>query len=113
MDIKGLKMTVQLAEPIKSKVLSRQSLGRTRDQNTYYLDIIDMGLPATRNYYTSRLPLFNKYATKCSEVNFKDDILREKARELIEKRKGISPAFIHLGDDGKPIPYNPFIHDDI
>lgn len=110
MDIAGLKMTVQLAEPMKSKVLSRQTLGRTRDQNTYYLDIIDVGLPATRSYYLGRLPMFNKYATKCSEITFKDDRLEEQSSSIIEKRRGINPAFIHLGDDGKPIVINPFIH---
>ena len=109
-DIKGLKMTVQLAEPMKSKVLSRQSLGRTRDHNTYYLDVIDTGTSATRSYYLSRLPLFNKYATKCSEVSFKDDMLKQKAQELLDKRMGKTHAFIHLGDDGKPVAVNPFIH---
>ncbi len=33
-DIHDLKMTVVLAEPFKSKVLARQSLGRTRDSDT-------------------------------------------------------------------------------
>lgn len=85
MDIPGLKITVQLAEPIKSEVLSRQSLGRTRARDTYYLDIIDDGFPQTRNYYTSRLPMFDKYATECKEVRFRDDELRSKAEAIDTK----------------------------
>ena len=43
MDIHGLKVTVVLAEPFRSEVLARQTLGRTRDDNTYYIDCVDDG----------------------------------------------------------------------
>lgn len=118
LDIIGLKMVVQLAEPMKSDILSKQTLGRTRQEHTVYLDIIDMDVPAIRGYYTKRLPLFDKYATKCTEVVFRDQMLYAKANEV--KLKNMTPPvqappqeqvartiinpFIHLP------PINPFIH---
>lgn len=120
-DIDGLKMTIQLAEPMKSEILSKQSLGRTRQQNTVYLDIIDMDVPAIRGYYVRRLPLFDKYATKCTEVVFRDQLLYSKVNEL-KAIKGEDPPppppdppirrvinpFFHIGQPGYII--NPFIH---
>lgn len=110
MDIPGLKMTVQLAEPMKSKIRSRQSLGRTRDRDTTYLDIIDIGVPSTKSYYMKRLPMFEKYATKCTEVNFKDDELFRTAERLtsqnqfsmlprIDARKTIIRPFIDIDEE--------------
>lgn len=50
MDIKGLKTTILLAEPFKSAVLARQTLGRTRDPNTKYIEFIDMGFSQIKRY---------------------------------------------------------------
>lgn len=79
-DIKNLKMTVNLAEPFASDVLAKQSLYRTRDANTVYIDCIDTGFNTISRYYSERLPVFNKYALSCSliimndkELDFKND----------------------------------------
>ena len=42
-DIPGLKYSVVLAEPFRSEVLARQTLGRTRDPNTTYIELVDIG----------------------------------------------------------------------
>jgi hypothetical protein len=50
MDIKGLKMVVVLAEPFKSEVLARQTLGRTRDNDTFYIEIVDVSFNQINSY---------------------------------------------------------------
>jgi len=115
-DIDGLKMTVQLAEPMKSKILSRQSLGRTRARHTVYLDIIDMSTPATKSYYLQRLPLFNKYATSCKEVSFNDTTLADTVNRLLSQRSPmiIVNPFEHIDSATNPFSHrwiiNPFVH---
>ena len=84
-DIKGLKMTVVLAEPFKSEVLARQTLGRTRDDNTTYIEIVDKGFIQCRRYYNYKKPIFNKYATECSEIQVGDLELQNRYEKIIEK----------------------------
>lgn len=69
MDIKDLKMTILLAEPFKSAVLARQSLGRTRDPNTTYIEFVDTGFAQTKRYYLQKLPVFEKYAKSCKDTS--------------------------------------------
>ncbi len=82
MDIQGLKCTIDLAEPTGSLVLSRQALGRTRDKETYFLDVIDNGFKSIRNYYVKKLPMFRKYATSVHDINVTDKDLDEKYYEI-------------------------------
>lgn len=86
MDIKGLKETVNLAEPFKSRVLAQQTFGRTRDQNTLYKDIVDTGFFYTKKFYEFKKPVFNKYATKCVEINMSNDELSARANSIKEKQ---------------------------
>lgn len=89
MDIKGLRKTVNLAEPFKSRVLAQQTLGRTRADNTQYLDIIDLGFEQTRRFYNFKRPIFNKYATECSEIILSDRLLQEEKERIEASRKGL------------------------
>ena len=66
--IEHLKMTIVLAEPFKSNVIAQQTLGRTRDKNTVYIELVDLGFKQTRNFYYSKLPVFNKYASDTSDT---------------------------------------------
>lgn len=66
--IEGLKMTIVLAEPFKSEILARQTLGRTRDNNTIYIEMVDLGFIYTRKFYTSKISTFNKYAKDVSDM---------------------------------------------
>lgn len=92
MDIKDLKMTIVLAEPFKSSVLARQTLGRTRDQNTYYIDIVDDGFYYTKRYYAQKKPVFEKYATKCIETTFTDIDLEQRVEKIMDFReKSVRP----------------------
>jgi len=100
-DIPGLKMSIVLAEPFKSEVLARQTLGRTRAKNTLYLEITDEGFFYLKKYYAHKLPIFEKYSTKCSQKKYTDNELTRKAISLVEAREGmVSPITINI----KPIP---------
>lgn len=61
-DIPHLKYSVVLAEPFKSEVLARQSLGRTRDPNTTYIELVDVGFKQLIAYFNAKRPVFAKYA---------------------------------------------------
>lgn len=92
MDIKGLRNTIVLAEPFKSEVLARQTLGRTRDDNTNYFEVVDYGFDRIRKFYNYKKPIFDKYATSCSEVSLskaelyaRSNFLEESAKAAFEK----------------------------
>jgi superfamily II DNA or RNA helicase len=87
MDIKGLKTTVVLAEPFKSEVLARQTLGRTRDDDTYYIEVVDTGFYYINKYYYEKKNIFTKYATACTEVVLNDIELARRVNAIIESRK--------------------------
>jgi len=86
MDIKGLKMTVVLAEPFKSEVLAKQTLGRTRDRDTFYIEIVDAGFYHINKYYNQKKDIFTKYATECSDIFMSDAELDSKVANILNKR---------------------------
>ena len=81
-DIKGLVLTILLAEPFKSGVLARQTLGRTRDSDTEYIELVDTSFPQCRKYYGFKKPIFLKYATDCREMIMTDDFIDCKLLDL-------------------------------
>lgn len=83
-DIKGLKVTIVLAEPFKSPVLARQTLGRTRDKDTFYLDIVDKGFLYCNRYYLSKRDIFNKYAESTEIVEISDDELNYRYNNILK-----------------------------
>ena len=83
-DIYGLKATVVLAEPFKSEVIARQTLGRTRANNTFYIDLVDLGFRQTRKFYYSKLPIFEKYALDVKHIQFTQDIIDKKSHMVID-----------------------------
>ena len=88
-DIHSLKYSVVLAEPFKSEVLARQTLGRTRDPNTIYIELVDVGFKQIIAYFNAKRPIFNKYAlsTKVMVVdNPKMINLEEETRIYIRDR---------------------------
>ena len=85
-DIKGLKLTVVIAEPFKSEVITKQLLGRTRDANTLCIEIVDRGFAQLQRYYHSKLPVFKKYATSCSVIKLTNQELNNKSDKIEEIR---------------------------
>ena len=82
LDIKGLEMTIVLNEPFKSKVLTKQTFGRTRSDNTRYIDVVDVGFSTLKYYYTTKKPLFKKIAIDCSEIQLSDYEINQKLHEI-------------------------------
>lgn len=103
--IEGLKMTIVLAEPFKSHVIARQTLGRTRDKDTVYIELVDLGFIYIRKYYDHKLPVFNKYATDVSDSFMNSYELARRVDNINQKRnrdpKGILNLItpLHFVDD--------------
>lgn len=87
-DIKGLKVTIVLAEPFKSPVLARQTLGRTRDKDTFYLDVVDKGFFHCNAYFLAKKDLFNTYALSTQLVEINDEELNERYNNIIKAMFG-------------------------
>ena len=86
-DIAGLKITVVLAEPFKSEVIARQSLGRTRADNTIYIELVDSAFRQCLKFYYYKLPIFEKYAKDCQIIKLTDDEINNRYMEILENRK--------------------------
>lgn len=84
--IEGLKTTVCLAEPFKSEIIARQTLGRTRDSDTYYIEVVDLAFYQIKNFYFGKLPVFNKYAKDTSDAHIDSYELEKRAQKIIDKR---------------------------
>lgn len=88
-DIPHLKYSVVLAEPFKSEVLARQTLGRTRDSNTTYIELVDIGFKQLVSYYNSKKSVFSKYASSTKVMNIDNprlNNLEEDTRLNIQNR---------------------------
>jgi hypothetical protein len=85
--IEGLKMTILLAEPFKSEIVARQTLGRTRDDNTMYIELVDMGFKYIRKFYYNKLPIFNKYAKEVSDTTMETYEINKRAQDIIMNRQ--------------------------
>lgn len=109
-DIKGLKMVVVLAEPFASKVLARQTLGRTRNADTYYIDIIDDGFAPIKRYYNEKKDLFRKYACSMTEIKLSNEELDRRVNNIMNKRATIifpiiPIQFININEPVYPISF--------
>ena len=83
-DIKGLKCTIVLAEPFKSEVLARQTLGRTRDDDTYYIEIVDRSFSYCNKFYLDKRRIFNIYALDSRLVDISDQNLIDLYNKLVK-----------------------------
>lgn len=92
MDIPKLKVTVVLAEPFRSEVLTRQTLGRTRADNTIYIDCVDDGFFYTKSYFNSKKPIFKKYATSCTNIVLNEVEIHDRIKDIEKKAKLICPV---------------------
>ena len=86
-DIRGLKMTIVVAEPFKSEVLTRQTLGRTRDRNTMYIELVDMGFSQIKKFYYHKLSIFNKYATDTNDTIIDQYELDRRYENIMKSRE--------------------------
>lgn len=87
MDISDLKMTVVLAEPFKSDVIAVQTIGRTRNPNTYYIEVVDDSFKSITDYYRSKLFILSKYALDINECKFRTEDIHNKVAQIMMQRK--------------------------
>jgi hypothetical protein len=97
--IEGLKMTVVAAEPFKSEVIARQTLGRNRDYGTYYIELVDLGFNNIRKYYYSKLPTFNKYALDVSNSKIDNYELYRRVENILQNRKQYKQYALEFADN--------------
>lgn len=100
LDIKGLKLTIVLAEPFKSEVTARQTLGRTRDKDTEYIELVDIGFSQCSKYYSHKKPVFLKYAISCREIVMKPEYIRTKSCEILSIRNAPTWDMLFTGNRG-------------
>lgn len=82
-DISGLKMTVVLNEPFKSQVITQQTIGRTRDDDTFYIDCVDIGFKKLVQFYNYKQPVVNKYCTENELIRLNRTELEERAYKIM------------------------------
>lgn len=85
-DIPYLKRTVILAEPFKSEILARQTLGRTRSDNTEYIEVVDVGFNSISKWFTKKKAIFEKYALSCTIINLSEKELNHYYDKALESR---------------------------
>lgn len=96
--IEGLKMTIVLAEPFKSEIIARQTLGRTRDNDTVYIELVDLGFKYVKKFYFAKLPIFNKYALDVSDTTIDQYELDRRSENIIRQRTTVKECPIELDD---------------
>ena len=89
-DIKGLKVTIVLAEPFKSEVLARQSLGRTRDDNTFYIDLVDKGFYYCNKYFLAKKKIFQTYAKSTEIIELSDQDIENRYNTIVKRLRDTS-----------------------
>lgn len=102
-DISGLMVCVNLAEPTKSPPQNKQRFGRTRKYNSFYIDVVDTSLKVISNYYKASYAMFEKYSLDMKDVVFSDAQLKSTAFKCMYKRLkefGGMP-FERLDDNGQ------------
>ena len=98
--IQNLKMTVVLAEIFKSEILARQTLGRTRDNNTLYVELVDLGFVYTKKFFYSKQSIFNKYAKDVSDTTIDSYELKRRS-EILTKERDIGWRYPAVALDDK------------
>ena len=86
LDIKDLMVCVSMAEPTKSPPQNQQRFGRTRNYNSFYIDVVDTSVKTIYNYYKNSLPMYDKYALDTKEVVFNNNQLKNTAFNVMHKR---------------------------
>lgn len=86
LDIDNLTVCVNMAEPIKSPPQNQQRFGRTRNYNSFFIDVVDTSVKTVYNYYKSSLPMYDKYALDTREIVFNNTQLKNTAFNAMYKR---------------------------
>lgn len=81
-DIPGLRLTIVLAEPFKSEIIARQTFGRTRENNTKYIEVVDRGFNQCVKYYYEKQPVYKSIAKNCYTIRMSQTELNDKCNKI-------------------------------
>ena len=107
LDIPNLKKTIILNEPFNSYVYARQILGRTRDQDTELIEVVDCGFERIKAWYRNKVVnVYSKYASKVDMITYSDieinQTLLDMERQEREARQNKELKCI-VERNGKPV----------
>ena len=85
LDIAHLKVVILLDEPFTSELLARQTIGRLRDKDTYYFEVVDTGFYYCKKYYQKKKPIFSVYAKECDQSKITDNELNNRYDRITER----------------------------
>lgn len=73
-DIKGLRSVI-MTEQYSSKIIANQTAGRLREYSkedyTFYIEIVDIGFKRVHEMYKKRVPIFKKKCAQVGEYKYK------------------------------------------
>ena len=108
-DIRNLKCTLVLAEPFKSAILAQQTLGRTRNGKTYYIELVDRGFRYCNKYYLDKKKVFLTYAIDTKFMEFSDVMVDEEYNKVIQRSPVIKYGLLPFPPNSlkKPVVFLP------
>jgi hypothetical protein len=100
LDIAHLKKIIVFAEPYNSAPITRQVLGRLRDDNTELIELCEMGFMRLFQWAKNRQKIYQKYAREVNELQLTDKDINDSVLQINRaERKELENRMI-----GRPLP---------
>ena len=62
--------------------MARQSLGRTRDYDTLYIELVDVGMEVCKYCFTAKQEVFEEYALDTQVIQLDDKAINDRIKEI-------------------------------
>jgi hypothetical protein len=82
LDIAHLKKIIVFAEPYNSPPITRQVLGRLRDDDTELIELADYGFSRLMMWHRTRLKIYQTYAREIDELQFTDQEINDAVLQI-------------------------------
>jgi hypothetical protein len=100
LDIAHLKKIIVFAEPYNSAPITRQVLGRLRDDNTELIEIVDVGFMRLFQWGANRKNIYQKYAKEVNELQLTEADINDSVLQICRAER----AAIEERMRGLPLP---------
>ena len=87
LDIAHLKKIIVFAEPYNSPPITRQVLGRLRDDDTELIEITDYGFRKLYLWGSNRKKIYQKYAKSVTEIQYTDQEINDAVLQITRAEK--------------------------
>jgi hypothetical protein len=87
LDIAHLKKIIVFAEPYNSPPITRQVLGRLRDDDTELIELVDFGFSRLYSWYKNKLKIYQKYAKEVNELQLTDQDINDSVLQITRAEK--------------------------